>query len=198
MNGWVDRFTRTERAIHWSYTALFLVLLATGLVLWVPSLSVAVGQRDVVRRLHIVTGLALVPVPVAIALAGNRRAVRRTLREVDRFDRDDAAFLLRRPSAPGRLNGGQKLNAVWSGVAALLFLASGVVQWQWTRFSPGWRSGASELHDLLTVASAVVLAGHVYLSVLHPSTRHSLRGIVGGRVRRDWAAVHHPRWVEDD
>ena len=198
MSAWVDRFTGTERAIHWTYSALFLTLLATWLVLWVPSLSIAFGHRDVVRQVHIVAGLALIPVPLVLALAGDRRAVLRALRQVDRFDRDDGAFLLRRPSTPGRFNGGQKLNSVWSATAAVLFLASGVVQWQWPRFSPDWRTGASEVHDLLTVVSAVVLLGHVYLAVLHPSTRHSLRGIVTGRVRRDWAAAHHPRWPDQD
>ena len=195
MTAWVARFTGTERAVHWIYTVLFLVLLGTGLALWVPSLSVAVGNRDVVRQVHIVTGLALLPVPLAVAVAGDRRAVLRTAREIDRFDRDDGAFLLRRPSAPGRFNGGQKLNAVWSATAAVLLLASGLVQWQWTRVPASWRAGASEVHDLLTVLSAAVLVGHVWLAPVHRSTRHSLRGIVGGRVRREWAAAHHPRWA---
>lgn len=191
---WVERFNATERAVHWTYTALFLLLLVTGLVLWVPALA-AIGRRDVFRQLHIVGGLALVAVPLAIALAGDRRSLRRTVGELERFDGADADFLLRRPNRTGRFNAGQKLNSIWTAAAAVLFLVSGVVMWQWTRVPATWRTGASQLHDLLTVASVIVLAGHVHLSALHRSTRHALRGMVGGRVRREWAAVHHPGWV---
>ena len=39
------RFSRTERAVHWVHAAAFLVLLATGLALYLPSLSELVGRR---------------------------------------------------------------------------------------------------------------------------------------------------------
>jgi cytochrome b subunit of formate dehydrogenase len=30
---------------------------------------------------------------------------------------------------------------------------------------------------------------------LNPATRHSLHGMLFGRVRRAWAREHHPKWV---
>jgi formate dehydrogenase subunit gamma len=39
---------------------------------------------------------------------------------------------------------------------------------------------------------------HLYLAVIHPSTRHSLRGMTLGDVREDWAREHHPKWVEEE
>lgn len=193
--GWVQRFNATERAVHWSYAALFLLLLATGLVLWVPALG-AIGRRDVFRQVHILAGLALVAVPLAIALTGDRRSIRRTVAELERLDRADGAFFLRRGTV-GRFNAGQKLNSIWTATAALLFLVSGVAMWQWTHVPPTWRTGSSKLHDLLTVASAVILVGHVHLSALHRATRHSMRGMIGGHVRREWAAAHHPEWLAE-
>jgi formate dehydrogenase subunit gamma len=41
------------------------------------------------------------------------------------------------------------------------------------------------------------ILGHLYLGVLHPATRHSLRGMTLGSVREDWAREHHPRWRGD-
>ena len=193
----VARFSRTERAVHWSFSALFFALLATGSVLWVPSLSAMVGQRELVRRLHLWAGLALIPVPVAIALAGNRGAVWRSVRDLERFDRDDRAFVAGRPSEPDRFNGGQRLNTWWTVASAVLFLASGVVQWQWTRFPAEWRRGASELHDVLVVLGVVVVLGHLYLATVHRTTRPALRGIVTGRVDAAWARAKHPRWDTD-
>ena len=49
----------------------------------------------------------------------------------------------------------------------------------------------------LALASVALLAGHVYLAVLNPSTRHSLHGMLLGTVRRTWAAEHHPKWVAE-
>jgi formate dehydrogenase subunit gamma len=193
----VLRFGATERAVHWSFTLLFLVLVGTGAALWLPPVAEAVGHRTAFRLVHLAAGCSLLPLPLLIALVGDRRAVAATARELEVFDGDDAAFLRRRPSEPARFNGGQKLNAVWTLTSAVLLTASGVVQWRWPWFPAPWRTGASRLHDLLAVAAVVVVAGHVHLSVLHRSTRHSLRGITSGRVRSDWAAEHHPRWLRD-
>jgi formate dehydrogenase subunit gamma len=40
------------------------------------------------------------------------------------------------------------------------------------------------------------VAGHLYLAVLHPATRHALRGMTLGDVDEDWARRHHSKWVE--
>ena len=39
--------------------------------------------------------------------------------------------------------------------------------------------------------------GHLYLALIHPATRHALRGMTLGDVREDWAEEHHPKWVEE-
>jgi hypothetical protein len=52
--------------------------------------------------------------------------------------------------------------------------------------------------DLLTLGSVGLLVGHLYLAVIHPTTRHSLRGMTLGDVREDWAHAHHPKWVEQE
>ena len=42
----------------------------------------------------------------------------------------------------------------------------------------------------------MLVAGHLYLAVIHPTTRHALRGMTRGDVREDWAREHHSKWVE--
>ena len=42
--------------------------------------------------------------------------------------------------------------------------------------------------------SLVLLVGHLYLALIHPATRHSLRGITLGDVRVEWARRHHAKW----
>jgi cytochrome b subunit of formate dehydrogenase len=43
----------------------------------------------------------------------------------------------------------------------------------------------------------VLAAGHIFMAVVNPSTRHALRGMTLGTVDRDWAVHHDPRWVEE-
>ena len=43
--------------------------------------------------------------------------------------------------------------------------------------------------------SVVIVVGHLYLSLIHPTTRHALRGMTLGTVREDWARTHHSKWT---
>ena len=43
--------------------------------------------------------------------------------------------------------------------------------------------------------SVVIVVGHLYLSLIHPTTRHALRGMTLGTVREDWARKHHSKWT---
>ena len=51
------------------------------------------------------------------------------------------------------------------------------------------------LHDGLMYVALVLLAGHLYLALIHPATRHALRGMTVGTVDEDWARAHHPKWA---
>jgi len=193
--GYRRRFSRTERTLHWANAVFFFFLLATGLVLYLPSLSVAFGRRQLVQDVHFWSGIAWVSMLVVIVLAGDRRRILQTAREIDRFDRDDLRWLAgRRPAPPGRFNAGQKVNAALTAAFTILFLVSGLLLWFGERDTRLRFASTVLLHDGLMYASLALLVGHLYLAVVHPSTRHALRGITVGTVRDEWAARHHPRW----
>src|SRR5216110_1658325 len=119
---YVERFTLTERLVHWVHASAFLVLLGSGLVLYLPSLSAAVGRRPLVKGVHIWTAIAWVVAIAVLVLLGNRRSLARTVREIDLFDRDDRRFLTGSLDAPqGRFNAGQKVNTILTAAFAALF-----------------------------------------------------------------------------
>jgi len=120
---------------------------------------------------------------------------RRTARELDVFDRDDRLWLRRIPRPQGRFNAGQKLNAILTAAFAVLFAASGLLLWLGERDHRFRLDGTIVLHDGLMYVSLVLLVGHLYLAVIHPSTRHALRGMTTGSVDRHWALRHHEKWV---
>ena len=194
---YIERFTRTERAVHWVHAAAFFGLLATGLVLYVPRLSILVGRRPLLKNLHIYTALAWVAALVLVVVLGDRRRLRLTAVELDEFDRDDLSWLRRRPAPQGRFNAGQKINAALTAGFALLFTVSGTLLWLGERDHRFQFASTILLHDWLMYISLALLVGHLYLALIYPATRHSLRGITFGSVRTDWAERHHSKWVRE-
>jgi formate dehydrogenase subunit gamma len=192
---YVERFTVTERLLHWVHAAAFFVLLGSGLVLYLPSLSVAIGRRPLLKDIHFWTGISWAGAIVLVGLLGNRRALARTIREIDMFDRDDRRFLTGKTHSPqGRFNAGQKINAVLTAAFATLFFISGLLLWYGEKNTSFRLPGTVYLHDTLMYLSLIIVTGHLYLALIHPSTRHALRGMTRGTVRADWANAHHPKW----
>ena len=193
--GYVERFTLTERLLHWIHASAFFVLLGSGLVLYIPSFSEAVARRPLIKDIHFWTGISWAGAILLVALLGNRRALAETMRQIDVFDRDDRRFLAGQTHAPqGRFHAGQKVNAVLTAAFATLFFVSGLLLWygeQDTRFR---LAGTVFLHDTLMYLSIAIVLGHLYLSLIHPTTRHALRGMTLGTVRADWAHAHHSKW----
>ena len=189
------RFTRTERAVHWVHATAFLVLLATGLALYLPSLSELLGRRPLLKSIHVYTAVAWIVALVFVIAVGDRSSLRASLREIDIFDRDDRAWLLRRHPPQGRLNAGQKVNAILTAVFAVLFAVTGVLLWYGERNTRFRFAQTILIHDWLTYISFFLFMGHLYLSVIHPRTRHALTGITRGWVYEDWAREHHAKWA---
>ena len=191
----IPRFGSTERLLHWTHASAFLLLLATGLALYLPDLAELVGRRPLLKAVHLWTAVAWVVAVVLVLALGDRRRLAADWRELERIDADDRRWLRGRPAPPGRFNAGQKLNALLTVAFALLFAVSGLFIWLGERDHRFLLEGAGPVHVVLTWLSVVLLVGHLYLAVIHPRTRHSLRGMTRGDVRLDWAAEHHGRWV---
>jgi len=182
--------------VHWVHATSFLVLLATGLCLYLPSLAEAVGRRPVLKAIHLYTAVAWAIALLLVALAGDRRALLRTAREIDRFDADDRAWLRRRRAPQGRLNAGQKLNAVITAAFALLFAVTGFFLWYGERDTRFRLPQALLVHDWLMYVSLLLFLAHLFLAVLYPRTRHALSGMTRCWVDEEWALEHHRKWVE--
>ena len=195
MSRYLRRFSRTERTLHWVNALGFFMLLATGLILYLPSLSVLVARRPLIKDLHFWSGIGWIAALVLIALLGDRRGLLRTARELDAFDADDVRWLRRRRPAPqGRFNAGQKVNASLTAAFTVLFLVSGLLLWLGERDTRFRFASTVVLHDGLMYAALALLVGHLYLALIHPATRHALRGMTLGTVSEDWAAEHHGKW----
>jgi formate dehydrogenase subunit gamma len=178
----VTRWNRTERAAHWVHAAAFCILLGSGLCLYLPSLSEAVSRRPLLKDIHIYTALAWAGALALVFVVGDKRSLSTTLHELDRLD------------PKGRMNRGQQLNTIATMAFAILFSVTGFLLWYGERDTRFRFASTVVLHDGLMYVALVLLVGHLYLAVIHPATRHALRGITLGTVDEDWAARHHPKW----
>jgi formate dehydrogenase subunit gamma len=191
--GYVRRFSRAERLLHWVNALGFFFLLVTGLILYLPSLSILVARRQLMQDVHFWSGVGWLGALALVLVLGARRFVR-TARELESFDRDDLRWLRGRKAPQGRFNAGQKINAALTAAFTVLFGISGLLLWFGERDTSYRFASTVLLHDGLMYVSLVLLVGHLYLALIHPATRHALRGITLGTVSEDWARRHHGKW----
>jgi formate dehydrogenase subunit gamma len=191
----VVRFDRTERLLHWANATVFLVLLATGMTLYIGQLSALVGRRVLVKDVHVISGL-LLPVPLLLAYSGRwRNGLRRDVRRLARWSRDDRRWLTslgrRGRATMGKFNAGQKLNAVFVvGTIPVMLMTGSIMRW-FGPFPLDWRTGATFVHDWTALALLAVITGHILKALVEP---HALGAMVRGRVPARHVERKHPRW----
>jgi len=197
----LPRFGVSERLAHWLLAGAFASMLASGAFMG------GIGPLDHHVLLLVHLGSAVVLIAGLLALLTARRSRRplvQAAHDLGALSATDKRWLREAPRAylaggelppAGRFNAGQKVNARLVLLVMVALYVSGVASLhRYTsivdpiRFLGGF-------HGLAAGAATVLVAGHVYLAILHPATRHALRGITLGNVRRDWAEDHHADWV---
>jgi formate dehydrogenase subunit gamma len=193
---YLDRFSRTERAVHWITATLMIVCIVTAAVLYNGSLSIKVGHRHVVELIHVYAGFAL-PAPMLFGLAS--AAYRADLAKLNRFSPSDWRWLRSRTRRDGsirvgKFNAGQKLNAALTAGAILVLLGSGLLMYYPGLARLSWRTGATFVHDWFALAVGVLVLGHIAYAI---KDREARRGMRTGQVSASWAHAEHAGWAEE-
>ena len=197
----IPRFSVGERVAHWLLAGAFAVMLASGAFMG----GLGPLDHDVLLIAHV--GAAVVLLGGLAVLIGSRRTRRplaQTADDLRRLTPGDWRWLRAAPRAyvtgselppAGRFTGGQKVNARSLLLVLTLLYVSGLGELgRSTRVLEPLRT-LGALHGLAAGIAGALVAGHVYLGLLHPATRPALRGITRGSVRREWAEHHHALWV---
>lgn len=194
----IFRFARVTRIFHWVNAAAVIVLIATGAVIWIAPLSKVIGRRELIRDLHVWTGIAITVFLLVILTLPWGKSVRDDLRRVERFDRDDRRWLMRATGASGesppqgKFNAGQKLNAIWSAAAMILFIVTGISMRWYYAFPEWWIQGCNTVHDLAFIVITVTVILHIVIALFHPV---ELRSMLTGWAPANWALDHHSKWA---
>jgi formate dehydrogenase subunit gamma len=198
----IERFCKTPRWFHWSFVVPFLGLAGSGAALALREpLGLGEEATQSLVRAHLALAACWLLAPPLVLLSGQTRAALADLLAPLRFGRDDLRWLALQPLAAlgraelppaGKLNGGQKLNALLAANVSIGLAATGLWLWRHPGALVPWLA-----HLALFALWLPAFAGHFYLAVLHPPTRHALRAMFAGDVDLDWARHHHPLWVAE-
>jgi formate dehydrogenase subunit gamma len=192
------RFDRRTRALHWINATFFFVLMLTGAALYAGPVSQIVGNRQLVRFVHVYVGLAL-PIPLLLAVLGHRGArVRADLSRLNRWSRDDTRWFRRRHRRTlrlGKFNPGQKLNAAFIAGAGLVMLATGSIMHWFEAFPLDYRTGATFVHDWFAIGIWLAVIGHIVFAVRDGD---ALEGMIKGDVPAKWARTKAPLWYREE
>jgi len=191
--------------VHWVIAACFFALLISGLGLWLPpNMNPVIDHREAVRTVHLDASIVLIGVMIPALSRG--APLNALWHQVEMFTREDWAWLRHiavpsrwrsEPLPPqGRFNAGQKLNTVLTAAGMVGFIVTGAVIWQGEHLPPSLAAAADQWHVWLMFLIVPLIAGHMVLALLVPSTRPAMRGILFGVVRLDFARRRHARWAD--
>jgi formate dehydrogenase subunit gamma len=156
--------------------------------------------HDVLYTVHLASGGVLLGGLALIVVRGNRRALSQTRRDLSTLDARDRQWLARVPGAvfkhspeiaAGRFNAGQKINFILViGLFAALFVSGiGLVITGSHPVNPALNTA----HVAAAYTALVLVAGHLYMALINPSTRPALRGMISGKVDAVWVRKYHTR-----
>lgn len=195
----LERFSFSERAIHWMAALSFLYAGLTGLALWSHKLfwlSSVFGGGVTVRAWHPWGGI-LFSLTLGFMFWNWARQMRldsddrKWLRQAHRYAVNDESGL---PES-GRFNAGQKMLFWVQSILTLFLFFSGVVLW-WPMLMPRWLSLAAILiHPAAAVLSLAAIIVHIYMGTA--AVPGAFRSMIHGWVGPRWAESHHPKWYRD-
>ncbi len=205
----VERFSFSARFVHWGHTVTFLLLLLTGLVLFMDSrwgvLAAIFGGYNGAGLIHRIMAVGFTIIPL-VGLAMNPRGFVEWWKDVFNFRMDDFKFLTKFPfeflgfhveiPPQTKFNGGEKMNSCVITGSCLLVALSGYIMWFPSIFPVGLVRLAYPTHDIFMILATTMVCMHGYLGSFHPGSGESFWGMWKGTVKSEWAAHHHKLWYE--
>ena len=198
-NATVPRYRLMQRLSHWIFVAAFLVLLLSGLALFVPAVSVWVASPTG-RLAHRVGAVVLMLAPIFYLLT-DRRGLGQLLHDSFTYDKDDIAWFkhflpyafgkARNLPPQGRINAGEKIHHAAVVLGFLVISLTGLLLWFGEGVAPEARLLTVMVHDLAMLGLAVLTVGHVFFVFVYGA----FSGMWNGTVTELYARVEHPKWL---
>lgn len=210
MGNRVQRFNLTERIAHWANALFFVLLFLSGMVLFFGGIASALGPSGVAvsKLIHRIAAIPFILiVPVAMFL-GTPQTAKLWVKDLFTWSKDDRVWLSRfakeffgghtEMPPQGRLNAGEKINALLGIIGCGLLCMSGLIMWWSSNFSASLILVAYAIHDLAAATVGAAIIGHSYLGLFQKGYKDALEGMIGGTVSDTFAKGHHAKWYTEE
>jgi len=202
----IERYRSRTRLLHWTNLFAFMLLLLTGLVLFVPPLWGVAAQGSWTRLIHRVGAVVFLAGPLIFAMV-NWRATLESVKEAFNWGPDDIGWLKAAPryyflnderAMPPQehMNTGQKMWWLIVLSTGVVFGVSGGLMWFGkTTLPSGVLQWSVFAHEVAYIVVLPMFFVHIYLSVLHPLMTGVWRSMLAdGQVPAEYVKSHHARW----
>jgi formate dehydrogenase subunit gamma len=201
---WVERFSKPIIIAHWVHALSFIVLVATGLPVFMGWSEYMFGLNT--KLLHRIFGITFI-LPTILILIIDRKSFIYWTKQLLSWGSHDIKFFTEFPKEffgmkadvpkQGFYNAGQKLNSILTIFFSSIMAVSGLVLMHKAYFPQVLATWMIPMHALGAVMLTAVIMGHVFLSVGHPASRPSIRGMTRGSVDINYAKAHHGLWYDE-
>jgi formate dehydrogenase subunit gamma len=198
---WVERFSPSIIIAHWIHAISFIMLVVTGLPVFMGYEGFAMG-----KLLHRIFGVTFI-IPTLFIMFTDRAGFVFWTKQLLSWKDYDFKFFTEFPKEffgiksnvpkQGFYNAGQKVNSILTILISSVMAVTGLIIWFKASFSAGLAAWMYPLHAAGAALLLAVILGHVFLSIGHPASRPSFRGMTQGKVSVDYAKAHHGRWYDE-
>lgn len=205
----VKRFSLQFRIAHWTMVGSFFMLYISALPMYTEFfdwLYPVFGGPAGARLVHRIMAVVFILIPI-YQLIFDRKSLFFWLKQCFTWHSRDIKMVIAFPKelftghtdVPKQdfFNGGEKINSLLQMICWVMIACSGLVMWFPNKFSEGIISWAYPIHNIGFALAIAVIIGHIFLSVGHPNSRASLRGMTKGEVPASYAKAHHGRWYDE-
>lgn len=205
----VLRFNLMERIGHWGHAVPFTVLLITGLTLVFGKYNSLLSGSTLkfLSATHHFMGYVFTFLALAVLIIGTPRTFLSWIKSCFTWNKDDIKFVISFPKEffgfkvalpkQGKFNAGEKINSIITMVIFLLMVITGWMMLHPESFPKNTMLIVYSLHAAGAMFGGAVLLGHIYLSLIHPGSRESIKGMTIGTVSEKFAKEHHALWYEE-
>ncbi|MDY6912332.1 MAG: cytochrome b/b6 domain-containing protein [Chloroflexota bacterium] len=203
----VERYKKQTIWFHWMHTMAFLVLLITGMFMFVPGWGI-VAQDSITRVIHRIAAIVFVVGPI-LFLPLNPKGALHFVKETFTWGKEDIGWLKAAPiyyfggpedimPPQGHANSGQKMwQLVIFGTGIVFFVTGCIIWFAKGSVSPELFRWSIFVHDIAFILAGNMLLLHIYLGVMHPRMTESLRSMWTGKISDTYARTHYAKWYDE-
>jgi formate dehydrogenase subunit gamma len=211
---YIQRHSLFKRVIHGIHTVACLILIASGVVVFVPSVGAALGSDTVqiVRLAHRIFAVVFIAGPLVGLIVAPKGFVKIVKNLTVKWDDDDKKFMAKFPKymfaaktthmpPQHEVKSGQRLADGGLLLAAFGIAVSGVFLWIGTPIvSLGLFKIMLLIHDICFLGISIIMVAHIYLGagVFQPYRGLGRLMFGNGRVTVGEARYHWGHWADEE